>query len=222
VRHGRRLELTRLRIPGSRLSSRPPDRTERMLMLQRRSSRPMLLKGRCSISLIPHRRYTREQNATFRSTFHRSTRAIGQPVFMSKLDGSTWASWNEPAVFENLIAKHEMPVTIMVALTHGTVWKDKEKGEGLRYDRTYEWDSTNDNLARFIESELLPAVEKQVTADGRPIRISRDPNDRAIAGLSSGGIGAFTAAWQRPDLYSRVISTIGTFITMRGGDEYPG
>jgi gluconolactonase len=139
-----------------------------------------------------------------------------------KLDGSTWASWNEPAVFENLIAKHEMPVTIMVALTHGTIWKDKEKEEGLRYDRTYEWDSTNDNLARFIESELLPAVEKQVTPDGKPIRISRDPNDRAIAGLSSGGIGAFTAAWQRPDLFSRVISTIGTFITMRGGDEYPG
>lgn len=139
-----------------------------------------------------------------------------------KLDGSTWASWNEPAVFETLIARHEMPVTIMVALTHGTVWKNKEKEEGLRYDRTYEWDSTNDNLARFIENELLPAVEKQVTSDGKPIRISRDPNDRAIAGLSSGGIGAFTAAWQRPDLYSRVISTIGTFITMRGGDEYPG
>jgi gluconolactonase len=139
-----------------------------------------------------------------------------------KLDGSTWASWNEPAVFENLIAKHEMPVTIMVALTHGTIWKDKENEEGLRYDRTYEWDSTNDNLARFLETELLPAVEKQVTPDGKPIRLSRDPNDRAIAGLSSGGIGAFTAAWQRPDLFSRVISTIGTFITMRGGDQYPG
>ncbi|HEY0790371.1 MAG TPA: SMP-30/gluconolactonase/LRE family protein [Chthoniobacterales bacterium] len=139
-----------------------------------------------------------------------------------KLDGSTWASWNEPAVFENLIARHEMPTTIMVAVTHGTIWKDKAKGEGLRYNRTYEWDSTNDNLARFIEGELLPAVEKQVTADGKPIRISRDPNDRAIAGLSSGGIAAFTAAWQRPDLFSRVISTIGTFVTMRGGDEYPG
>ena len=139
-----------------------------------------------------------------------------------KLDGSTWASWNEPAVFENLIAKHEMPVTIMVALTHGTIWQNKEKEEGLRYNRTYEWDSTNDNLARFIETELLPAVEKLVTSNGKPIRISRDPNDRAIAGLSSGGIGAFTAAWQRPDLFSRVISTIGTFITMRGGDEYPG
>ena len=139
-----------------------------------------------------------------------------------KLDGSTWASWNEPAVFENLIAKHEMPVTIMVAITHGTIWKDKAKEEGLRYDRTYEWDSTNDNLARFLEAEVLPAVEKQVTADGKPIRLSRDPNDRAIAGLSSGGIAAFTVAWQRPDLFRRVISTIGTFVTMRGGDEYPG
>ena len=139
-----------------------------------------------------------------------------------KLDGSTWASWNEPAVFESLIAKHEMPMTIMVAITHGTIWKDKAKEEGLRYDRTYEWDSTNDNLARFLEGELLPAVEKQVTASGKPIRLSRDPNDRAIAGLSSGGIAAFTVAWQRPDLFRRVISTIGTFVTMRGGDEYPG
>jgi hypothetical protein len=44
--------------------------------------------------------------------------------------------------------------------------EDKEKEEGLHYDRTYEWDSTNDNLGRFIESELLPAVEKQVTPNG--------------------------------------------------------
>ncbi|MBV9391151.1 MAG: hypothetical protein JOY96_04580 [Verrucomicrobia bacterium] len=136
-----------------------------------------------------------------------------------KLDGSTWASWNEPAVFENLIAKHEMPVTIMVAITHGTVWRAKT---GVRYNRSFEWDSTNDNLARFIDTELLPAVEKQVTPDGKLVRISRDPNDRAIAGLSSGGIAAFTSAWQRPDLFSRVISTIGTFVSMRGGDQYPG
>jgi hypothetical protein len=52
--------------------------------------------------------------------------------------------------------------------------EDKEKEEGLHYDRTYEWDSTNDNLGRFIESELLPVVEKQVTPNGNPIRISSD------------------------------------------------
>jgi enterochelin esterase-like enzyme len=81
-----------------------------------------------------------------------------------KLDGSTWASWNEPAVFENLIAKDEMPVTIMVALTHGTVWKDKEKDEGLRYDRTYEWTaptiilpvSSKANFYRRSKSRLHP------------------------------------------------------------------
>jgi sugar lactone lactonase YvrE len=60
------------------------------------------------------------------------------------------------------------------------------------------------------------------TSDGRPIRLSKAAADRAIGGSSSGAICAFTAAWERPDSFSRVFSNVGTFVSLRGGDRYPG
>ncbi|QNF34481.1 SMP-30/gluconolactonase/LRE family protein [Adhaeribacter swui] len=127
--------------------------------------------------------------------------------------------FNAPTVFDYLISKKEMPVTIGVFIQAGTI-KAKD-GTVIRYNRTNEFDNMNDRFARFIEEEILPDVQKQKASDGRPIRISAVANDRAIAGASSGAICAFTAAWQRPDLYSRVFSAIGTYIGMRGGDQYP-
>ena len=44
---------------------------------------------------------------------------------------------------------------------------------------------------------------------------------RAITGSSSGGICAFNAAWQRPDMFARVYAMCGTFVPFRGGDQYP-
>ena len=67
---------------------------------------------------------------------------------------------------------------------------------------------------------FLTSRRKQ-TADGRPIKLSRDGNDRAIAGASSGAICAFTAAWERPDPFRRVFSSIGTYVGLRGGNVYP-
>ena len=127
--------------------------------------------------------------------------------------------FNAPAVFDYLINKKEMPVTIGVFIQSGTIMKDDTTV--IRYNRTNEFDNMNDHFARFIEEEILPEVLKQKTSDGRPIKISPDANDHAIAGASSGAICAFTAAWQRPDLFSRVFSAIGTYIGMRGGDQYP-
>ncbi|MBL8191094.1 MAG: SMP-30/gluconolactonase/LRE family protein, partial [Acidobacteria bacterium] len=74
--------------------------------------------------------------------------------------------------------------------------------------------------ARFIIDELLPDVETKTASDGRAIRLSKSGNDRAIGGSSSGAIAAFTAAWERPDAFSRVFSTIGTYVGLRGGHEY--
>ena len=72
-----------------------------------------------------------------------------------------------------------------------------------------------------MTEELLPEVEKKTASDGRPIRLSKDPNDRAIGGASSGAICAFTAAWERPDSFRRVFSAVGTYVGLRGGNEYP-
>lgn len=128
--------------------------------------------------------------------------------------------YNAPVVFDNLIARHEMPVTIGVFVMHGKVKAESNKALD-RYNRSYEYDGLGDNYARFLLEELLPEVEKQKTADGRPIHLSTNANDRAIAGASSGAIAAFTAAWERPDAFHRVFSAIGTYVDQRGGNVYP-
>jgi len=124
-----------------------------------------------------------------------------------------------PAVFDELIHKGEMPITIGVFVMHGKV---PAAGDAAlaRFNRSYEYDGLGDNYARFLLDELLPAVEKLSTADGRPIRLSKSGNDRSIGGTSSGAIAAFTAAWERPDAFQRVFSGIGTYVGLRGGHNY--
>jgi gluconolactonase len=125
-----------------------------------------------------------------------------------------------PEVFDELIAKNEMPITIGVFVMHGRVKAPSDQALD-RFNRSYEYDGLGDNYARFLLDELLPEVEKKTTSDGRPIKLSRDGNDRAIGGASSGAIGAFTAAWERPDAFRRVFSAIGTYVGLRGGNDYP-
>lgn len=127
--------------------------------------------------------------------------------------------YDATTVMDNLIASGEMPVTIGVFVNPGVVYD--EEGEVVRYNRCKEFDSTDDSFATFLENEVLAKVEGVQTEGGKTIRLSKDANDRAITGASSGGIAAFTAAWSRPDLYSRVYTTVGTFVAMRGGHEYP-
>lgn len=124
---------------------------------------------------------------------------------------------NAPEVMDSLIAEGKMPVTIGVFLQPGLI--KNEKGEVMRYNRSNEFDMTDGTFAGFLESELLPKVETEKTADGRKVRLSTDANDRMIFGLSSGGICAFNAAWHRPDMFSRVYSGVGTFVAMRGGND---
>jgi len=129
--------------------------------------------------------------------------------------------WQAPVVFDNLIHKKEMPVTIGVFVMHGRVKAANESAALDRFNRSYEYDGLGDNYVRFLLEELLPDVETKKTSDGRAIRLSKSGNDRAIGGSSSGAICAFTAAWERPDAFSRVFSAIGTYVGLRGGDRYP-
>lgn len=128
--------------------------------------------------------------------------------------------YKAPEVFDVLIAKKEMPVTIGVFVMHGRVKALHDQALD-RFNRSFEYDGLGDGYARFILDELLPDVEKKTTSDGRPIRLSKSGNDRCIAGNSSGAICAFTAAWERPDAFSRVFSAIGTYVGLRGGHSYP-
>jgi len=113
-----------------------------------------------------------------------------------------------PTVFDNLIARGEMPVTVGIFIQPGTLLPgatDHERGE-----RSFEYDTLSDQYARFLLEEILPEVEKQA-------HLKHDAASRAIAGLSSGGICSFTVAWQRPDAFSKVLSWIGSFTDLAGG-----
>ncbi|TDE14600.1 SMP-30/gluconolactonase/LRE family protein [Dyadobacter psychrotolerans] len=129
--------------------------------------------------------------------------------------------WKAPTVFDNLIHKGEMPVTIGVFVMHGKVRAIDPDAALDRFNRSFEFDGLGENYAHFILDEILPEVEKQKTSDGRAIKLSKNGNDRAIGGSSSGAVCAFTAAWERPDAFSRVFSAIGTYVGLRGADRYP-
>jgi sugar lactone lactonase YvrE/enterochelin esterase-like enzyme len=122
-------------------------------------------------------------------------------------------SWRVPVVFDNLIHKREMPVTIGVFIDPGVV-PARQPDQRERYNRSYEYDALGIQYARLLLDEILPEVSKH-------FNISRDPNDRAIAGSSSGAIAAFTAAWNHPEAFHRVLSFIGSYTDLRGGDIYP-
>ena len=129
--------------------------------------------------------------------------------------------WNAPTVFDNLIYKKEMPITIGVFINPGVVKAANSSAALDRYNRSFEYDGLGDAYARFILEEILPQVEKIKTSDGRPIHLSKSGNDRAIGGSSSGAVCAFTAAWEKPNEFSRVFSAIGTYIGLRGAERYP-
>lgn len=142
-----------------------------------------------------------------------------QPArLMVFMDGSGYASLNGafrvPTVFDNLIHQGAMPVTIAVFVNPGTI-PAGHPGAQDRSNRSFEYDSLGDRYARFLIDEFLP-----VALAG--LNVSPDPAHRAVCGISSGGICAFTVAWERPDQFGKVLSHIGSFTNIRGGWAYPG
>lgn len=123
-------------------------------------------------------------------------------------------SFRVPTVFDNLIHKEEMPVTIGIFINPGAIPATSGNAKP-RSNRSFEYDTLSDQYARFLEKEMLPEVAKSYN-------LRKDAAGRAICGISSGGICAFTVAWQRPDLFSKVLSHVGSFTNIRGGDVYPG
>ena len=120
-----------------------------------------------------------------------------------------------PIVFDNLIHEGAMPVTIGVFVNPGHRGTElPPPGWGAKNNRSVEYDTLSDAYARFLVDELLVEVRESWN-------ITDDPEQRAICGISSGGICAFTAAWERPDAFRKVLSHVGSFTDIRGGHAYP-
>ena len=132
-------------------------------------------------------------------------------------DGGSYVATNgsfaTPIVFDNLIHRKEMPVTIGLFINPGMV-PAAEPGQKERSNRSFEYDSLGDLYARFLIEEMLPEL-------GRTYQITPNPEGRAIGGISSGAICAWTVAWERPDAFRKVLSHVGSFTNIRGGHNYP-
>ncbi|HMD60298.1 MAG TPA: alpha/beta hydrolase-fold protein [Opitutaceae bacterium] len=137
-------------------------------------------------------------------------------------DGQAWlratGEIRAPNVFDNLIYRREVPVTIVVFINPGRspdqpVATQDEWGDHSS-NRPQEYNSLDDKYARVVVDELLPVLNRRYN-------ISANPDDRAIGGASSGAIAAFTVAWRRPDQFHKVLSTVGSFVNLRGGHAYP-
>ena len=126
---------------------------------------------------------------------------------------STNGTYRVPNVFDNLIAKHEMPVTIGIFINPGEI-PATEPGKPSTKNRSFEYDTLSDQYARFLLEEILPEVAKNYN-------LATNAASRAIGGASSGGICSFTVAWERPDAFSKVLSHVGSFTNIRGGHVYP-
>jgi hypothetical protein len=119
-----------------------------------------------------------------------------------------------PVVLDNLIAKRDVPPMIAIFLDPGVMPALSDQAQN-RYERIFEYDSLTTRFSSFLIEELIPEVAKSYN-------LSKDANDHGIAGISTGGVGAFVAAWNRPDQFRRVITWVGSFGNFRGADRLPG
>jgi enterochelin esterase family protein len=130
--------------------------------------------------------------------------------------------YKAPTVFDNLIHKKELPVTIGIFIEPGDIplkpgETPKKRADGrppARRNRSVEYDTLSDTYARFLLEEILPEV-------GKKYNLTKDPQGRCIAGSSSGGICSFTVCWERPDEFRKCFTTVGSFTNIRGGNKYP-
>jgi enterochelin esterase family protein len=122
--------------------------------------------------------------------------------FIVVQDGMGYAKRMATAL-DNLIAEQRVPVMIAVMVNSGG-------GDAQGSERGLEYDTLSDRYTTFIESEVLPKVEKDYG-----VKFTTDPAGRATMGGSSGAACAFTMAWFRPDLYRRVLSYSGTYVNQQ-------
>ena len=119
-----------------------------------------------------------------------------------------------PIVYDNLIYQKKLPVTICLFVNPGHNTKDYPENRFRASNRADEYDVLDDRYAIMLMEEIIPELKKKYN-------ISNDPKMHGIGGLSSGAICAFTAAWEHPEYFHKVLSQIGSYTNIRGGNNYP-
>jgi enterochelin esterase-like enzyme len=117
-----------------------------------------------------------------------------------------------PIVLNNLIAEHKIPVMIGISIAHGGRARNDPLGssDAQGSERGLEYDTMSGRYSDFVETEVLPLVEKQCN-----VTLTKDPEGRATMGGSSGGSCALIMAWYHPELYHRVLTYSGTYVNQQ-------
>ena len=102
----------------------------------------------------------------------------------------------------------KLPAFIVIAVPSGG-------NDSIGSERGLEYDTLSDRYARYITQEVMPAVQNKLKASYPNIKFDPNPSGRAALGCSSGGAAAFTMAWFRPDLFSRVIAYSATLVAQQ-------
>jgi len=137
-------------------------------------------------------------------------------------DGHAYAGgdFQAPKVIDKLVNDGVLPPMLLIFINPGVFAEELPSApgwnvpKGPKSNRSVEYDTLSAQYAQMLEKEILPLAEKRQM-------LSKDPKQRAICGMSSGGICAFTVAWERPQLFGKVMSHIGSFTNIRGGHVYP-
>lgn len=133
-------------------------------------------------------------------------------------DGHAYVSdsgdFRVPIVYDNLIYQKKLPVTICLFVNPGHTTKEYPQNRFRASNRADEYDVLDDRYATMLMDEIIPELKKKYN-------ISNEAKMHGISGLSSGGICSFTAAWEHPEYFNKVLSQIGSFTNIRGGNNYP-
>jgi enterochelin esterase family protein len=144
-----------------------------------------------------------------------STKPVALMIFQ---DGHSYVNdsgdFRVPVVYDNLIYQKKLPVTICLFVNPGHIAKDYPANRFRASNRADEYDVLDDRYAIMLMEEIIPELK-------RKYNISNDPKMHGIGGLSSGAICAFTAAWEHPEYFHKVLSQIGSYTNIRGGNNYP-
>lgn len=118
-----------------------------------------------------------------------------------------WAKNYSVPCLDNMIATKQIPPVVAIFI------KPSEFANGNSI-RMRQYDYLTDEYVRFVTEEYEPVALERLG-----VKVSQNPKMRCIAGLSSGGICAFTAAWQKPEKFGLVMSWIGSFVNIASGDS---
>ena len=130
-----------------------------------------------------------------------------------------------PIVLDNLVHAGKIPPMAAIFIDPGHEGTDvpgeKPGWQPPASNRSLEYDTLSPKYAEFLEESILPLAETDERLKAAGVQLTADPAMRGICGISSGGICAFTVAFERPDLFRKVLSHVGSFTDIRGGDHYP-